>query len=124
MEIEKSVNAQKAYFSTGATLPISYRLEMLKSLKTAIKAHEADIIQALKSDLGKSEHEGFMCEIGMTLNELSHFIKHLRSWNRPKRHPIALVNFPSKGYSVYDPYGCVLIMSPWNYPFLLCMQHW
>lgn len=122
MQIEKSVNAQKAYFATGATLPTAFRLEKLKALKTAIKAHETDIYKALKSDLGKSKHEGYMCEIGLTLHEITHFLKHLRSWNRPKRHHIGLANFHSKGYSVHDPYGCVLIMSPWNYPFMLCMQ--
>ena len=122
MQIEKSVNAQKAYFSTGVTLPITFRLKQLKALKNAIKAHEADILQALKTDLGKSEHESYMCEIGLTLHEITHFIKHLRSWSHPKRHHIGLANFHSKGYSVFDPYGCVLIMSPWNYPFLLCMQ--
>lgn len=122
MPIEKSVNAQKAYFATGATLPISFRLEQLKALKTAILAHESDICLALKEDLGKSRHESYMCEIGLTLHEITHFIKHLRSWSRPKRHHIGLANFHSKGYSVFDPYGCVLIMSPWNYPFMLCMQ--
>ncbi len=122
MEIEKLVNAQKAYFATGATIPISYRLEKLKALKASITAHETDIANALKKDLGKSFHESYMCEIGMTLSELSYLIKHLRSWSRNKRHPIGLANFHSKGYSVREPYGCVLVMSPWNYPFMLCME--
>lgn len=122
MEIEKLVNAQKAYFATGATIPISYRLEKLKALKASITAHEIDIANALKKDLGKSFHESYMCEIGMTLSELSYLIKHLRSWSRNKRHPIGLANFHSKGYSVREPYGCVLVMSPWNYPFMLCME--
>lgn len=122
MQIEKLVNLQKDYFATGATLPLAFRLEKLKALKNAIQLHEDDILHALKTDLGKSEHESYMCEIGLTLHEITHFIRHLRSWVRPKQHHIGLANFHSKGYSVYDPYGCVLIMSPWNYPFLLCMQ--
>ena len=122
MEIEKLVNAQKAYFSTGKTIPVSFRLEKLKALKAAIKAHETDIADALKTDLGKSFQESYMCEIGMTLSELSYLIKHLRSWSRNKHHSIGLANFHSEGYSVWEPYGCVLVMSPWNYPFMLCME--
>jgi len=122
MEIEKSVNAQKAFFAIGSTLPVAFRLEKLKTLKASIIAHERDIAEALKTDLGKSFHESYMCEIGMTLSELSYLIKHLRSWSRNKHHSIGLANFHSKGYSVWEPYGCVLVMSPWNYPFMLCME--
>lgn len=122
MQIEKLVNTQKTYFSTGETIPVSFRLAKLKALKASIKLHEADIMSALKTDLGKSEHESYMCEIGMTLSELSYQQKHLRKWCRNKIHPIGLANFHSKGYSVFEPYGCVLIMSPWNYPFMLCME--
>ncbi len=122
MEIERLVNDQKVFFATGKTIPISFRLERLKALKSAIIAHEADIAEALKTDLGKSFHESYMCEIGMTLSELSYLIKHLRGWNRNRHHRIGLANFHSKGYSVWEPYGCVLVMSPWNYPFMLCME--
>lgn len=122
MEIEKLVNSQKAYFATGITLPVAFRLKKLRELKNAILAYEKDIANALKADLGKSFHESYMCEIGMTLSELSYLIKHLRSWSRNKNHPIGLANFHSKGYSVWEPYGCVLVMSPWNYPFMLCME--
>lgn len=122
MEIEKLVNAQKAYYTTGTTLSVSFRLKKLKALKASILAHETDIADALKTDLGKSFHESYMCEIGMTLSEISYLIKHLRGWSRNKHHHIGLANFHSKGYSVWEPYGCVLVMSPWNYPFMLCME--
>lgn len=122
MEIEKLVNTQRDYFATGETLPLAFRLAKLKALKSSIIAHEADIADALMTDLGKSFHESYMCEIGMTLSEISYLIKHLRTWNRNKHHPIGLANFHSKGYSVWEPYGCVLVMSPWNYPFMLCME--
>lgn len=122
MQIEKLVNAQHLYFATGETIPVSFRLAKLKDLKASIKKHEAEIIQALSKDLGKSEHESYMCEIGMTLSELTYQMKHLRKWCRINKHPVGLANFHSRGYSIFEPYGCVLIMSPWNYPFMLCME--
>ena len=65
------LEAQRAYFRTGATLPVSFRVEMLKKLRAAVAAHEADIARALKEDLGKSASESYLCEVGMVLSELS-----------------------------------------------------
>lgn len=122
MDIQKLIARQRAWFSSGVTLDVDTRLEYLNQLYTAIKAREKDICAALKADLGKSESEAFMCEIGMTLSELSHTIKHLRRWARPKRHKTGLVHFPARSFSMREPYGVVLVMSPWNYPFLLTMD--
>ena len=122
MEIKELVNRQKIYFQTHATLDITYRLSMLKKLRNTIKIYEPQIRDALKTDLGKSETESYMCEIGMTLSELSYQISHLRRWARPKTHHTGLVNFHARSFTVQEPYGCVLIMSPWNYPFMLCME--
>ena len=122
MEIKELVNRQKIYFQTHATLDITYRLSMLKKLRNTIKIYEPQIRDALKTDLGKSETESYMCEIGMTLSELSYQISHLRRWARQKTHHTGLVNFHARSFTVQEPYGCVLIMSPWNYPFMLCME--
>jgi len=122
MDIQALVTAQRAYFSTGATLPLSARKTTLKRLQRAIRAHEADILAALRSDLNKSPAESYMCEVGLTLSELSFVEKRLARWMKDKSHLTPLAQFPARSFTVQEPYGVVLIMSPWNYPFLLTME--
>ena len=122
MDIQALVTAQRAYFSTGATLPLSARKTALKRLQRAIRAHEADILAALRSDLNKSSAESYMCEVGLTLSELSFVEKRLARWMKDKSHLTPLAQFPARSFTVQEPYGVVLIMSPWNYPFLLTME--
>ena len=122
MDIQALIAAQRAYFNTGATLPLSTRRAALQCLRAAITAHEGDITAALRSDLNKSPTESYMCEIGMTLSELRFVERHLDSWARDRRHLTPLAQFPAKSLTVSQPYGVVLIMSPWNYPFLLTME--
>ena len=114
--------AQKAYFESGETLPVSHRIAALKALHAAIVKNEKEIAAALHADLGKSEAEAYMCEIGMALSEITHMIKHVRKWAKPRRARTPLAQFPSKSSVTPCPYGNVLIMSPWNYPFLLTLD--
>ena len=120
--IEQIVAKQRAFFATGATLSVDYRIEALKKLKETIIKNEDKIASALKADLGKSGFESYMCEIGLTLNELSHMLKHIRSYAKEKTVLTPLAQFPSRSYQKPCPYGVTLIMSPWNYPFLLTMD--
>ena len=120
--IEQTVARQRQFFMEGKTLPLSYRRDALARLRQAILAHEADINAALRADLNKSPAEGYMCEIGMTLSELSFVQKHLHSWAKDRRVRTPLAQFHSKSFTVKQPYGVVLIMSPWNYPFMLTLE--
>ena len=120
--IQQLVENQRTFFRTHKTIDPDFRIGYLKKLYAAIQAHEADINAALKADLGKSETESYMCEIGMTLSELSHQIKHCKKWNRGRRCSTNLANFPARSFTVPEPYGVVLVMSPWNYPFMLTME--
>ena len=120
--IANIINAQREYFAAHKTLDVKTRLAYLKSLKREIRERTADIAAALKSDLGKSPSESYMSEIGMVLEDLGFHIKHLKSWTKPKRRKSPLAQFPSKSYIMPSPYGNTLIISPWNYPFLLSMQ--
>ena len=122
MDIQALIAAQRAYFNTGATLPLSARRTALRGLRKAIKAHEGDIRAALKADLNKPPDEGYMCEIGLTLSELSFVEKRLARWMGDRPHATPLAQFPARSFTVQEPYGVVLIMSPWNYPFLLTME--
>ncbi len=120
--LEKTIEAQRAYFKTDITLNVNFRLGYLKKLKAAIKTREKTIVAALKADLGKSAEESYMSEIGMVLEDLSYHIKKLKKWVKPVKRSSPLAQFPSKSYMLPSPYGNVLIISPWNYPFLLSMQ--
>ena len=110
---------QKAFYRTGATIPVKFRIEQLKKLYNAVKKYETEINNALTLDLGKSTYEGFMCETGLVLSEISYMLKHIRKYTRAKKVHTPLAQFPSKSYKLAVPYGNTLIMSPWNYPFLL-----
>ena len=120
--IEDLVKNQRKYFNLGETLPYKFRLEALKKLKNGIEKHEKEIMEALKLDLGKSATESYMCEIGMVLSELKYAIRHLKSWIKKEKVRTPLAQFPSKSFIVKEPLGVVLIMSPWNYPFMLAID--
>ena len=122
MTIEDILSAQRAFFRTGATLPVEGRLAALRRLKSAILRHGDDINAALKADLNKSPFESYMCEVGMVLSELSFIQKHLRRWARDRRVPTPLAHFPAASFLHPEPYGVTLVMAPWNYPFLLTME--
>ena len=119
---EQIVARQRAYFATGATLPLFFRKQALDALRASILRHENDINDALMQDLGKSPSETYMCETGMTLAELSYMRSHLSRWARRHHVLSPLAQFPSDSFTVREPYGVTLILSPWNYPFMLCME--
>ena len=120
--MQEILEKQREFFMTGATLSVKYRVEALKRLKAAITAREGEIFAALKEDLGKSRFESYMCEVGMTLSELSYMIKRTKCFARDEAVPTPMAQYPSNSYVKKSPYGCVLIMSPWNYPFMLAME--
>ena len=113
---------QKKFFKSGKTLDINLRIEYLKKLKKVIKDNEIAIFEVLNKALGKSETEAYMCEVGLTLDEISYMIKNIKKFAKEKIVPTPLTNFHSKSIIKLVPRGNVLIMSPWNYPFLLTME--
>ena len=121
-EITNLIDAQRTFFATGSTLNADYRITALRKLKNCIKAHEQDIMNALRTDLGKGSQESYMCEVGLTLSEISYMLSHTRRFMREKTVATPLAQFASRSYVKPSPYGTVLIMSPWNYPFLLTME--
>jgi len=122
MYMDEILERQRIYFNNGNTLPIKFRKEMLKRLYSAIKENETEINEALTADLGKSVYEGFMCEIGLALTEISHMIKKVKKYARRRIVRTPLTQFASRSFKIAVPYGNTLIMSPWNYPFLLTID--
>ncbi len=121
MNIHELVQLQRKAFQALRPAPVEERLEQLEALKAAIEQREGEICAALESDLGKCAGEAYMTEIGQVLSEISFALGHLKGWARPKRVRTPLSLFPARSYILREPYGVVLIMSPWNYPFLLTM---
>ena len=121
-EIRQILEKQHRLFQEGATLSVSFRLSQLQKLKDGIRRYEEELDQALEADLGKSRMESYMCEIGLTLSELTWVQKHLRSLVREKRVSTPLAQFAARSFRSPSPYGTVLIMSPWNYPVLLTLE--
>ena len=121
-EIAGVLAAQRNYFNSGVTLPVSFRIAMLKKLYKAVQEQKDAILAALTSDLGKSDYEGFMCEVGLSLTEISYMISHVKKFAKEKVVKTPLAQFASRSYKKPVPYGNVLIMSPWNYPFLLTIE--
>ncbi len=110
------------FFQTQSTKDIKFRKKYLKALKKSIKKHESDILDALKSDLGKNKVEAYATEVGFVMKELSYIIKELKNWAKTKSVTTPMMQFPAKSFIKYEPYGTVLIIGPFNYPFQLVMS--
>jgi aldehyde dehydrogenase (NAD+) len=121
-EIKELHKRQQVYYRSGATLPVNFRIEQLKKLYSSVKKHQIEINNALKADLGKSAYESFMCESGLVLTEISYMLSHIKKFAARKTVPTPLAQFPAHSYRQPVPYGNTLIMSPWNYPFLLSIE--
>ena len=121
-EIRKIIEKQQKFYQSGAALSLDFRRQALNRLKSALKKYENEIAEALRLDLGKSRMEGFMCETGLTISEITWMKKHLRSLARPVPVKTPVTNYVGKSFRSPHPYGTVLIMSPWNYPILLTLE--
>ena len=119
-EIKAIVAAQRRFFRTGETLPVSWRIQQLKRLKQAVLDHQQELVAALCADLGRSEMEAYLCDIGPIITEVNEMISGLRRWSRPEVHFSGLMCWPSIFTRVYKmPYGVTLVISPFNFPILL-----
>ena len=121
-EIQSILQKQRDYFQSGATVSVTFRIAQLRKLYDTVKKYETEIHDALHADLGKSAYEAFMCESGLALTEIRYLIRHTRRFARRKTVRTPLAQFHSHSYQIAVPYGNTLIMSPWNYPFLLTVE--
>ncbi|HCW7748189.1 TPA: aldehyde dehydrogenase [Staphylococcus aureus] len=120
--IEQKFYDSKAFFNTQQIKDISFRKEQLKKLSKAIKSYESDILEALYTDLGKNKVEAYATEIGITLKSIKNARKELKNWTKTKNVDTPLYLFPTKSYIKKEPYGTVLIIAPFNYPFQLVFE--
>lgn len=120
--ISKKYEKQKKFFNSGTSKSIKYRINSLKKLKKNISLNENEIINALKSDLGKSETETFFSEIALIYIEINLALKNVKRWSKKRKVSSSLINFLSSDYIIPEPYGVTLNISPWNYPFQLSIS--
>ena len=121
-KISAVVQAQRAFFRTGETLSVKWRIEQLKKLKQAVIDREEELEAALYEDLGKSKAEAYLCDVGPVIVEVNEILRGIKRWARPERHYSGLMCFPSTCTKVYKmPYGVSLIISPFNFPVLLTL---
>ena len=120
--IPQIVAAQRNYFRSHKTLPMEFRLAMLRKLRDAILKHERSLTNALYLDLHKSYEEAYLTEISIVLGEIDNFLKHLKRWTAPSKRPTSLKLKPAKSYVITEPLGVSLIMAPWNYPVQLLLN--
>jgi len=120
--METMIASQRAFFATGRTRPPAYRLQMLETLREAIRVSERDILDALHRDMKRSELDAYTTEVGSCLAEIRFAIKHLRKWMKGRRAGGSMLFPLSRGRVVPEPLGVCLILSPWNYPFRLAIS--
>jgi len=119
MDFAPLILRQRQHFNTGATRPLAFRQDQLRRLQSAIEAHDAEILAALRADLRKPAHEAYTSEIGLVLSDIRHALKHLPAWMNPCRRRLPPIAWPGKGCVLPGPLGVALIIGPWNYPFQL-----
>lgn len=120
--IDSMIKRQRKFYSTEKTTSLQFRLQALTRLERIIKKYEKHLKQALYQDLKKSEVESYMTEIATVYSEIRYMKQYLPLWDKKKKVSSSIAQFPAKSYRIREAYGCVLILSPWNYPFLLSIQ--
>lgn len=120
-DVRNHAARMQAHFTSGATLPIEGRRQALKALRSWLKAHEEEVLEALRADLGKAPFEAYATELGIVYDDIRHCLAHMGSWAKPKRVATPLVHFRSSSKVYPSPLGVVLVMSPWNYPLQLAI---
>jgi len=121
MDFTPLIARQRAYFQTGATRSVAFRLGQLKMFYSVIESGEPVLTSALHADLRKSPQEAYVTEIGLVLGEIRHALRNLPSWARRQRRRGSLLTWPARGFICPEPYGVALIIGPWNYPLQLLL---
>lgn len=121
LEIEQIIERQKNFFHSNKTKSLQFRLDQLEQLKATILKYEDKIIEACVKDMGKPEQEAYQSEVLQSITHIVYMQKRLSKLIKPQRRKLPLGHFPGKTYTIAEPYGRVLIMSPWNYPFQLAI---
>lgn len=122
LDTDRIVQEHRRFFHSGTTRSVTFRLEQLGRLKDAIVRNEKLLFDALHKDLRKSEMEAYATEIGLVLDSIRYTMNNLKRWAKPQKVKTPLFLMPSTSRILSEPYGTVLIISPYNYPVYLCIE--
>ena len=120
--ISSILEEHKKFYDTNITRDINFRISYLKKLKNIIEKYEDEVIKALNKDLGKHEFEAYTTEVGFIYRNINDAIRNLKKWAKPKKVNTPIFLQPAKSFIINEPYGTVLIIGPYNYPFQLIME--
>ncbi len=116
------IENHRAFFASGKTRDVSFRIEQLKTLRRMIKENEQEFFRALKQDLGRNDFESYGGDTEITVNLIDFVLRNIRSWVKPRRVRTALVYFPARSFVIPEPLGTTLIIGPWNFPVQLILS--
>lgn len=119
---QQLLEKQKAFFATGKTKSIAFRIEQLKKLRQVVIEKHQDIETSLYKDLRKCEFEAFATEVTAMIDEINGAVENLEAWTKPVDVPSPPLFGQAESRLYYEPYGTVLILNTWNYPFVLCFK--
>ena len=122
MQLSKVIQTQRDFFQTNETKSVEFRKKQLFKLAEAIEEYKPEIYRALKEDLNRSEYEAYVMELTPVLDEIQTALKNLDKWTRPNKKKTSVNVFGGKSFTLHEPYGTTLILSPWNYPFQLALS--
>ena len=120
--VKDIIQKQREFFLTNKTLDINFRKEALLKLKKLLLEHKEELFDAFLKDFNKNSFDVITSEFISLINEINFMVKYMKKFFKPKRVSTGIINFPSKGKIIHEPYGNVLIISPWNYPLLLSID--
>ncbi|MBC3888987.1 aldehyde dehydrogenase family protein [Acetobacterium paludosum] len=121
-EVTGLLEVHHEYFDSQVTKNVAFRIDQLKKLKVGMLKYEQAMMDALKSDLGKHPVESYATEIGFVYRSITDTIRHIKKWAKPVRVKTPIFLMPSRSHTLYEPYGTVLIMGPYNYPLQLMLE--
>ncbi len=121
MKMEMLVETQRDFFNTNQTKSLSFRKQQLIKLQKSLEKYEEELYRAVYKDLSKSKTETYMAEVSIVYTEIKYAIKHLSQWSKPQKVRGSMASFPAKNRIYKEPFGVVLILSPWNYPIQLAL---
>ncbi|GAA4274281.1 aldehyde dehydrogenase [Aquimarina gracilis] len=121
MNFQEIIDLQRQFFNTNTTKNISFRIQELKRLKGVLKKNEAELYESIYKDFKKSEFETYTTELSIIYHEIDLAIKKVKKWARKKKASTGLTNLPGKSYIIPEPFGTVLVIGAWNYPYQLSL---